>query len=342
MKRIALLFAIFIQDVFALEAVVTVLESPMLSEPDANATVVQYLRKGDYIKVHPSLNNDPNMDQYAPSQKKEAKNTYYLEDEFIPVLDRQGKTAYVMSEHIYVYFDDSRERSQNILTKDPTDYRLEEPLSEKYPLPTPSGYRGQFLFGFSQPYTESYPYESSVKSKGYEVPTELFYSIYRQAPGNYEERLFIGLGISFRYHKNTYYFYDQRISQESEYRLGLGPTISYDAYKGTKNRLNVSGTILVNLYDRLYIEQSLNNETEERIYGAYSVSPRVLIQYHRKSILPEIDFILGTSMEITPATIFQAKNAGKNASWWQSQADDKFTTRTTFALGGFIGFQAAY
>jgi hypothetical protein len=364
MKFIILLSFLLAPPAFALDAVVTVLETPLLKFPSYDAPVLQYKRKGDVIKIHPSVANDQKYDQYAPAPAKlaqlkkkmqespeykqdpmfrgEKENTFYLEDEFIPTLDRQGNTVYVISEHIYVYFADSRELNQSIITTDPTDYRLEEPLPKNFPLKNPSGYRGQFIVGVTQPYFESYPYLDSFKSKGYDSPVDLNLTLLRQAPGNYQERLFIGGTLNLRFYQNFYSFEGERVSREQGLKFGLGPTIGYDAFKGEKNRINLSATIIVNIVDRLNIEQAQGSVVDNRLYTGYSVMPRLALQYHRKQILEDIDLVLGTAMEIGTATTFRAKNAGAQPAWWQDLADDKFTTRTTFTLGGYVGVQSAY
>jgi hypothetical protein len=365
MKSFLLGFLLICTNAFALEAVVTVLETPMFKYRAYDAPVVQYLRKGDVITIHPSIANDQSFNQYAPAPEKlkalrkkmqdspefkqdkmfrgEDANTAYIEDEFIPTLDRQGNTVYVLSEHLYVYFGDSREINQTTINPDPTDYRLEEPLPKNYPLKTKTGYRGQFLLGITQPYYESYPYKDAVKTKGYTSPIDLNLTLLRLAPGKYEDRLFIGGTLNVRAFENTYTFPDKHYSKEQGFKLGVGPTISYDAYKGEKNRVNLSGSIILNLVDRLAISQSLNNSaSDSRLYTAFSVAPRVSLQYHRKQILEDVDFVLGTALEVGSATTFQAKNGGGQASWWQNLGDDKFTTRTTYTLGGYVGIQSAY
>jgi hypothetical protein len=357
MKKLLFAFFFISSNVFALEAVVTVLEAPLFKYRSREAPVVQYLRKGDVIKIHPSIANDSSMDKYAPSPEKlaalrkkmkessdfsEDANTAFLEDEFIPTLDRQGNTVYILSDYIYVYFNDSRELNQTVNAKDPTEYRLKEPLPKKYPLKSPSGYRGQFLLGLTQPYYESYPYNESVKTKGYRSPLDANFTLLKQAPGNYHERLFIGGTIGIRYFENTYSFPSRRFATETGLRFGLGPTISYDAYKGEKNRLNLSGTVIFNILDRLSIRQELDKSADSRVYTGYSVAPRLSFQYHRKGIFEDVDFVLGTSLEVGSATNYQAKNGGEQPDWWQKLGSDKFTTRTTFTLGGYVGVQSAY
>lgn len=344
MKKFYFLFLLLTTKVFALEAVVTVLESPLLKSPSYDAQVVQYLRKGDVIKIHPSIANDRKFNQYRPKDKKfsESKETYYLEDEFIPTLDRQGNTVYVLSEHLYVYFGDSREFDQTVARKDPTDYRLEEPLTKNYPLSSPSGYRGQVILGITQPYYESYPYFDNFKTKGYTTPIDLNLTLLRQAPGDYQDRLFIGGTLNLRLFENSYTFQDRRYSKEEAFRLGLGPTISYDAFKGEKNRINLSATVIVNLIDRMQITQALDSAQETRLYTGLSLIPRLALQYHRKSITEEVDFVLGTAMEVGTPTSYRAQNGAGQASWWQHLGNDKFTTRTTYSIGGYIGVQSAY
>lgn len=364
MRRFLVLLLISTTNAFALEAVVTVLEAPMLKYKSLDAPVVQYLRKGDVIKIHPSVGNDRDYNKYAPSPeklaalKKKLKETpewnqdplfrgeddvnASVDDEFIPTLDRQGHRVYVLAEHIYVYFNDERELTQTKVRKDPTDYRLEEPLPKNYPLPTVSGYRGQFLIGLTQPYYESYNYKDDVTKKGYQSPIDANLTLMRQAPGNYQDRLFIGGTMNLRAFGNSYTFADKRTSDEKGIKFGLGPTISYDAYKGEKNRINLSGSVIVNLFNQLTITQKNAVKEDERIYRGYSLSPRIHLQYHRKQILEDVDFILGTSMEMETATSFQAKNGGSQTAWWRELGDDKFNTRATFTLGAYIGVQSAY
>ncbi|MFP5385909.1 MAG: hypothetical protein ACLGHN_07500 [Bacteriovoracia bacterium] len=364
MKKYLLLFFFIAPSAFALEAVVTVLEAPMFKHPAYDASVVQYLRKGDVIKVHPSIGNDPAMDQYAPAPEKlaelkkqlkktseynedplfqgESKNTYYVEDEFIPTIDRQGQTVYVLSEHVYVYFEDSREFGQKITAHDPTDYRLEEPLPRNYPLKNPSGYRGQFIAGITQPSFESYPYSDPITRKGYASPVEVNFTLMKEAPGDYNNRLFIGGTFGYRTYSNSFSFPDRKFSEEEVLKLGIGPTISYDAFKGEKNRVNLSGTIMIYLYDRYHITQSLDERKDGRVYAGYSVAPQLNFQYHRKQILEDLDFVLGTALVVGLPTTYTAQDGGSQTGWWQSLADDEFTTRTTYTMGAYIGIQSAY
>ncbi|HXH74034.1 MAG TPA: hypothetical protein VNJ08_03665 [Bacteriovoracaceae bacterium] len=347
----------------ALEAVVTVLETPMFREKRLDSPVVQYLRKGDIIKVHPALGNTTQFDHMAPSSEKyeqlkkhlaqmpewqdplfngKKEEIVYLEDQFIPTLDRQGNTVYVLSEHIYVYFNDSRELVQKVAAKDPTDYRLEEPLPKNYPLHNPTGHRGQILIGFSQAYNESYVYPEPVKTKSYSTPIHVNLGLMWQVPYDKQDRFYFGSNINFKSFQNSYSFMDFRRAKEHYIQFGIGPQLAYDAYKGEKDRLNLSVAINFNPVNYLTVSQSLGTIDDTRIYRGMNVSSRVGMQYHRKKVIEDMDLVLGTAFDIESPTTYQAQNGGSQANWWQNLGRDKYTTRSLFSLTGFMGIQVAY
>jgi hypothetical protein len=363
MKLIITLFIFYATSALALDAVVTVLETPMLKFPSYDAPVVQYLRKGNIIKVHPSLNNNTDFDHLSPDPEKvlvlqkeledspewkqdplfQGKATVSsLEDDFIPTLDRQGHLVYVIKNHLYFYFNDRKEFQQRIIRKDPTDYRLEEPLPKKYPLYSPSGYRGQVTLGLTQPYYESYPYLSAVKNKGYTSPVDVNLTFLRQAPDDKQDRFYLGGTFSVKAFSNSYTLFNGVESKEQGIRLGIGPAFCYDAFKGQRHRLSLYGSLNVNFFNQLNISQAKDGIEEQRNYRSLNISPRLGFQYHRKQILEDVDFVLGTAFEVEPATTFRSNSAANKADWWLNRGSDKFNTRAAFSLGGYLGFQAAY
>ncbi|HXH29491.1 MAG TPA: hypothetical protein VNJ01_01640 [Bacteriovoracaceae bacterium] len=353
-----------LQSAFALEAVITVLETPMLKSKSADAPVVQYLRKGDVIKVHPSLANDQSIEVHSPTPAKLAAirkklqestewntdplfkdarpETAYLEDEFIPTLDRQGNTVYVLSSHLYIYFENSRESLQVVTKDDPTDYRLEEPLSKKYPFYHETGYRGQVTLGITQPNFESYPYQDSVLAKSYTSPLDLNISLYRQPKGRSDDRYYLGGTFNFKHFINAYTLANSRKATETGIKFGAGPSLSFDAFKGSKDRINLSGHLLVNFLNQLQVKQKDLSGSDSRTYRSYSLVPKISVQYHRKQVLEDIDFVIGTSIELETVSVYTATEAAQRPEWWQAGGDDEFTARTSFALSGFLGFQSAY
>ncbi len=365
MKFFVFMFLLISTRAFALDAVIVVLEAPYFREPNINSDVVQYARKGDIINVHPSVNNTDKYNHLAPEQRKlsiirkklknspgwnedpmfkgDEDDTYTIDDDFIAVLDRQGKKAYVKKEHIYVYFNDTREFAQEPFRLDETDYRLEEPLPKRYPLPNKTGYRGMLVAGLTQPNTESYPYLKPIRTKGYASPVDISLIIMKEAGEKKVDRFYFGAIGNIRSFKNSFSFGDDSLSSEENFRFGVGPYISYDAYKGVQNRIAIYSAVNVYLWNKSQIVQTLSNgDQDSREYKAYTFSPKVGFQYHRKGIFPDLDFVLGTALEVEPPATYKAQNGAKQSGIWRSAGDDSFRTRFAFNLGAYLGIQSAY
>lgn len=365
MKALILISLFISSSALALDAVIIVLEAPFFREPDLDSKVVQYKRKGDIITIHPSVGNTDKFNHLSPEQKKlnivrrklkktpewnedpmfkgDIDDVFSLQDDFIAVLDRQGKRAYVMKEHIYVYFNDTREFVQNPYPKDETDYRLEEPLPKNYQRKSVTGYRGQFLFGVTQPYIESYPYLSPAKTKGYSSPVDFSLTLLREAGDKKNDRFYFGATGNIRHYRNTFTFQSGAESTEENFRFGIGPYISYDAFKGEKNRVNIYTSINTYLLNFTTINQTISNGNKDsRRYQAFTLSPRIGLQYHRKSIFPEIDFVAGTGLEMEAPSTYYAQNGAKLEGIWKNPGNDRFQTRFVWNVGAFIGVQSAY
>ncbi len=365
MKLLIFAFILIATEAFALEAVITALEAPYFREPSMDSFIVQYARKGDIIKIHPSVGNTDKYNHLAPEQKKlsnvrkklkktpewnedpmfkgDIDDTFSIQDDFIAVLDRQGKRAFISKDHLYVYFNDTREFTQAPHRYDETDYRLEEPLPKNYPLPHKTGYRGIFLFGIVQPYYESYPYLSPTKTKGYSSPMDVSVTLMKEAGDKKLDRFYFGGTGNLRHYRNSFTFINGTKSTEENFRFGLGPYISYDAFKGNKNRVNIFTSINVYLFNFTTINQTTStNLSDNRTYQAYTIAPRIGVQYHRKNIFPEIDFVAGTGLEMETPSTYKAKDGAKVDGIWKNNGSDSFNSRFVWNVGAFLGLQSAY
>lgn len=328
---------------FALDAVVTVLEAPLFKKKDVNSFVVQYKRKGEILKLHPSLDDDLRYDHLKPKQVLEDEKFAYNEDEFIPTFDRLGNLAYVLRDHIYIYFEDEREKNQIALKKDPTDYRLQESLPEGYPLLKKAGYRGQVYLSIYQPNNESYPYPSDVKNEGYTLPLGVTFNFLRRASYDIQDRLYFGLTASFATHKNEFILTSNRQVEETSYKFGIGPVISYDAYKATNRRITIMTSILVNLFHQYDITQKdRNNQSESRSYRGYSFTPRLSALYTFMEVFPQTDIFLGTTLESDLGGNFKVDRGSRHRDWWQNPGNDSFSSKTNISISAHLGLQTRY
>lgn len=365
MKKFILALLFIFSRAHALDAVITVLEAPMLNEKSTDAKVVQHLRRGDVIKIHPGYNPNLDYEHLAPSAAKQKElrdkwrkspeamedpifqgKSYDIdpEDRFVPTLDRSGNTVYVLREHLHIYYENEKELEQPAKLVDETDYRLLEPLPKKYPLYSPTGYRGQITFGVAQTYLKNYPYAENIRSKGYQSPLDFTVTLMRQAPDDKHDRLYIGGLLSLRSFRNEYILFNGRNTSEQYFKAGLGPAISYDAFKGPKNRLSLNLGINVWLWDSVQISQTdkAQSLSDKRGYKSYTLAPRAGVQYHRKQIIEDVDFVLGVFAEGEWQHTYRTSSKAKQNSWWTSEKSDQFKAPTLFNLVGIIGLQSAY
>lgn len=328
---------------FALDAVVTVLETPLFKKKNIDSPVVQYKRKGDIIKVHPSLSDDFRYDHLKPHQQLEPEKFAYADDEFIPTYDRLGNIAYILRDHLFIYFEDQREVAQSILQKDPTDYRLQEPLPEGYPVMKKTGYRGQFYFTVSQPHNESYPYPNDVKGEGYTLPLGATFNLFRRASYDIQDRLYFGLSMSYATHENSFVLTNNNQVAERSHKFGIGPIISYDAYKSQDHRITIMTGVLVNLFHQFNITQTdQTNASEMRSYRGYSLTPRLSALYTFMDVFPKLDVFLGTTLEADVGGNFKVDRGSQYADWWQNPGNDNFRQQSNFNISAHLGLQARY
>ncbi|MCE3011765.1 MAG: hypothetical protein LW878_01750, partial [Proteobacteria bacterium] len=111
----------------AAEGVVVVVEAPMFRVPDQNSPVVQYAKKGQRVYIHPVVINDREAYDIRPTKKaierQKPRDDLFLKVKpevenfhdaypFILTKDNQGRDAWMIREHVYVWYEDARELNQ--------------------------------------------------------------------------------------------------------------------------------------------------------------------------------------------------------------------------------------
>ena len=222
MVKILLLTFFICSIALSKEAQVIVLEAPLFAVPNKNSKVIQYARKGDIIYIHPSeLARDKyeglldtsyeQMLEHDKKYTKEYKDKLFPEGEsyipnpnsqFYKTIGKSGVDAYILKKHVFLLYKDLRELNQKFVTKDETDYRIDEPLPKGYPLAQESGYRGQFLVGMGTPATSNYPYSEAIRDTGFDYNKELIFVWSKQVKWDLKRRFFFG-GVFYLHNAYT-------------------------------------------------------------------------------------------------------------------------------------------
>lgn len=299
---------------FAYEAVVTALEAPLFRVQDDKSKVIQYLRKGDIIKIHRSNTFDP----------------------FYKTFTTTFDEAYILKEHVYVYYNDSKELDQSIPLIDNTDYRIPEPLPKDYPFIQPTGYRGQMNISFGGFNSENYTYDEKVRDSSKDSFISIDFLWSKGFDEDLSRRKFKGILASVSNSKSTFLF-DSATSTEQVLKIAAGPYFSYDTWKNENYIVNIYSSLLLNFYDNLEIAREEGSQLDKAEYYSYSLQMKSGVSLAIKDFLADFDFLVGLGVNFALPTKYKIKSQSSS-----NYFKDSFSTDFNSQLGITLGIQSDY
>jgi hypothetical protein len=344
---------------FAGEGHVVVLEAPMFRKPDVSSEVIQYVHKNERIYVHPVVMNDRSRHQDIPVdadkvrkelnedpfyEVSEEKLNYHDGMDFILTKDNQGRNAWMLREHVFVYYEDQREKTQKDPNPDPTDYRLREPLPATFPIVRDESLRGNMVLSLGTPYTRSYPYNEKIKAeaRGFQYELNAQFTKRRMEKEVEFSRWYYGGMLTVRTSENRFTL-EERRAQEQWVRFGGGGVASFDAWRTEKQRIVLTGSLIAYPFTQASISQTDQDGVQEnRTYLGWNFGARAGTQWHFRRVLAELDFVIGVWGEFESPMRLQAKTSTNRPEWWGGGKSDTFSPNATFTFAGVIGFQSTY
>jgi hypothetical protein len=353
MKVICLLLISF--SIFAKNGTVVVLEAPIFSAPSTKSKVLQYKRKGDDIYIHSQAFRQDAFRIYMSTNKKQLSksNEKYQEDfpdplfqeellrsyrDFYKTLTRSGRMGYVKKDHVFLYYEDIRELSQQLPEDDETDYRITEPLPKDYPLESVTGIRGQLLISLGTPTDQPYPYSQKIRDTGFDFNKEFSFIWARQVSFDKSERFFFGGELNIMTGESRY-ITTNIDAIESQVRVGMGPYLTYDLFRKDRHVFNIHGSLVLNFYDSKEVSQDFDTISDEKnvTYTSIYFSPKVGMNYQYKKILADIDFIMGLKA-ITHAPHTYKAQGKINTGIWVPEYEVGYSLEQSY----YLGIQTAY
>lgn len=306
----------------AYDAIVIVLEAPLLREPDLASTVVQLKRKGERVYIP----NEEVIDGKLP--------------EFVPTYDRTGNRAYVPSKYIKVILGTADENKTpiKIAGHDPTDYRIEEPIPETYPFDNRKVSRASLAVSVGTNNKSPYSYNSEFSTQKYGVETGGRLMLTTRISYDRYDRFFFGVVGFITTAKNEIQFKNDHLAKESRDAIRLGPWLTYDAFKNEKYRLTIGTGFTFNFHrSSIFIDGPV--EGEERLFSGFSLSPMTSTLFQAKTFLPGIDFVGGIDMTLfLPYSMKTSDDTTYPALWNGDKIDQGLKPQAS----AFIGLQTNY
>lgn len=353
--KLAFLFIPLISfSVWAAEGVIVVNEAPMFRTPNQDTPVIQYAKRGERIYIHPVVTTDRERYSYRPSKaaierqkksddpflkvKPEVEN-YHDSYPYILTKDNQGRDAWILRDHVYVWYEDSREFSQVTPDPDPTDYRLLEPLPSSYPFNRSETLRANMRFSLGTPLTQNYPYNEKIQADAYGYQLEFNATMTRRVRRDKSNRLYAGGLVSFRT-VNSDLTLETRRSREQWNKLGLGGVLTYDSYRTESHRLTLSWAAIVNPFHQVSVSQTDTlGVTEIRNFMAWNFSSRLAAEWQWLKVTETLDLTLGLWSELESPLNFASQTATNRPEWWRG---NQFNSGLSFTMAGFLGLQSSY
>ena len=358
MVKALIFFLLFINNAFSVDGMVTVLEAPVFSKPDDKTHVIQYIRKGEIIYLHPE---ESHQDLYSEQNYTKSPEDFELKDDdlflnektiykkvegnkFLKTITKSGLPGYILKEHVLLLFKDKREFNSRVSSFDNTDYRLEEPLDPDYPFILDGKYRAHATLSLGQPNFRHYPFRQNIKDTSYDFSKELTLSYTKYTDEQlFSRRLFFGLSVSLYSSSHKYILQDQEATQENFY-IKLGPSITYDMFRTENFTLNSFLNLNFVVYDSMEITIKDEDDADTRLYrNSFNVQPTIGSHLKFHNLMKKTEVTLGFNLNARLPQDYQAVDAGGNDRFWQSQSNaDSFEQPLQAELSYSIGLQSLY
>lgn len=363
MVKRALCLLLLCQTALAGEGRVSVLEAPLFRRPSVKSKIVQYVQKNELIYIHPQvLVDEKKYREFRPDEATRLKleeqlakdsdlkdpffedgaPAYNPSSKFVLTKDNQGRDAWILREHVHVFYEDEREFTQLEPRPDPTDYRLREPLPASYPLYDHDKVRGWLQFSLGSAMAKNYPYRERITSEAYGRQLELNAAMLWIRPSDRRERSYFGGFFTVRTSTSDYTITGGRRTTETWTRFGLGPLLSYDPYRFEQHVVTLYVAPIVYPYAQASITQKLAAAEDTRNYWAWGASARFGAQYQRLKVTSVLDLVVGVWAEAEGPLTMRSKNTARVPAWWRENSNDRFSTGFTYTLAGQIGIQSSY
>lgn len=275
--------------------VVIVHKAPLFLKPDLQSPVVDYVDKNDSIVIHRKhfidYEKTHEMIQDSDQYSQEGLQVYgrnYKGPSFYMTIDRNGRTAYIPHQYVKLLLHDYREARTPLPSAedDTTDYRLIEPLKKNFPfIIEGEKARTQLLFGMGWPNNTPYPYATSIDGERSSLSFEVMGNYSLSAKDIFKSPLFqLGGQLSFTYRQNNYALQSKINSSERNYKIIIGPLLTFDHYRRSTHQL--SSFILPELYlfDQTSITQHSSEKEENLTFNRLHLGIKVGFTYQQYNL----------------------------------------------------------
>ena len=328
MKRIILVFLFsFLQlsNSYSYDAIVIVLEAPLLKEAKLNSVVLQTVRKGGRIYIPNEIGN---LDELP---------------EFIQTYDRVGDIAYIPTKYIKIITNDLSENNMPISYpgSDPTDYRLEEPIPPTYPFDNSNFLRASLSLSMGNNMKAPFDYNSNFTKQTFSSETGARLAVTRKITFDKYDRYYFGFLGAITSANNKIQFKNNNEASENRSIIRVGPIFTYDAFRNSHYRATI-GTGFTYNYHKSALKMDGAAGSEERLFSGYSLSPLANTLMQMSDVLPNTDFIAGADLSFFLPSTQTSKDTVTLPELWGTETSNQIKVSFKAQVSFFLGIQVKY
>ncbi|OFZ16533.1 MAG: hypothetical protein A2X86_12105 [Bdellovibrionales bacterium GWA2_49_15] len=339
---------VFCQNIWAAEAVVIVLQTPLFAGPKIDSTILQYHRKGEHLYIRDSnVSPSPHSKNYDSNNPEEGEEYFPVFHQvpssgFFETVTRTGQSAFIKADHVKILYADEREKLTEIspFEHDPTDYRLEEPLPPKYPIYDPNRYRMALAYAFGPQRKVNYPYPSLITGEDFKVRKGFYGHYIKKVDWDPYDRFYFGFFGYYFTSETDFSLLSGTFAIEEQKIISIGPYFSYDTFRINKLTLSFAGGITANRHI-MTIKAQNGASLDQRTFASWTLTPRLGSNIQIKSVFPNTDFFTGVELQAAHPFRLTSSDPQQNRNNWNQEKD-----RVYFAPGAqftvCLGVQSTY
>lgn len=315
-----------------------------------NSKVIQYARKGDKIYIPNKYFLENQVDKIlVPSYRQGHKFNSELSERgnlsYFEVLDNNGRKAYILKDHVKLIYNDEREYNEpiNAYSKDPTDYRIEEPIQKDFPFVKNENYRSGLDITLGPNMKTGYQYNVSSNESNLTNRVGARFYYLKNANWDKQNRFYFGAMAHYWSSSADYDLTQGRSSAESTTQIGVGPHISYDLWRRERFRITSEGSLVLSYTSRLVSQASaFLKDSEERTFSGLSLMPKLATTFSIRNIIPGLDFVTGIEVQTYLPHKLSSKDENQNSLLWNNSSNDQIDIPFNAYWNVFLGLRAQY
>jgi hypothetical protein len=317
---------------------VMTLEGSLFLRPDFNSEVVERIRQGSLVFIHPlHFESDADLNNEINGEEK----NYPEIKLFYKTIERNGREAYIPKKQIKLIYGDGRELQEPILesSNDPTNYNTKKAHALLDGITEKNKVRGILTLGTTFGEPSPFPYSKPITNFDYGMPLQMDFSYLFLSSLPTHRSLYFGGMLSIYHAENSFTLAGNNIhTTESRWKVGLGPNLLLNFYQTPALTISLYTSPIINFLDRNNISIVGPTSTEKSQFTAIDFSLRSGFFIVFNNVMDNLNLVIHGLAQFTPERKVNQDKTSDSTNWSQPSS---YTFQSQFIEGISIGIESS-